>query len=467
MKKRLISLALTLALCLGLAVPALAAEAYRPYTLTGSSYGSPYTITFSAAKTEQKTVQIREHYDIDDEYTAYQKAAVTFVTIKPDTKVTVSNGDVSMVGVTGVSADGNDRYTQIVMGAPETIENGTGRDAFVSDFQTVYLYSDTGSYLITIDSSVTPSGFTDVNPTDYYADAVKWAVDRKITSGTSSTTFSPKKTCSVAEILTFLWNANGQPEPTGRNPFSDISTGDYFYKAAVWAAGKGLVSGNKLNPSTPCTRAMVMEYLWKLAGRPNMNVPTGYGPQTITGITSVYNIAGDSVEVPCSLEFSDAIVENTVIRVRENHAIEASETKVTLIKVLGRSNVTIKGAPYVYVEDYVHGDDDVYDPTYREGVNLISGTFNSRDEKEYDDYELKCDTYELVWFKGKSGRPYMIQIMPVSLDFSDVSSTATYTQAVSWAVKQGITAGTGDMTFSPNNTCTRGEIVTFLHRAMG
>ena len=91
----------------------------------------------------------------------------------------------------------------------------------------------------------------------------------------------------------------------------------------------------------------------------------------------------------------------------------------------------------------------------------------SRDEKEYDDYELKCDTYELVWFKGKSGRPYMIQIMPASLDFSDVSSTATYTQAVSWAVKQGITAGTGDTTFAPYATCTRGEIVTFLHRAMG
>ena len=53
MKKRLISLALTLALCLGLAVPALAAGAYRPYTLTGSSYGSPYTITFSAAQRRQ------------------------------------------------------------------------------------------------------------------------------------------------------------------------------------------------------------------------------------------------------------------------------------------------------------------------------------------------------------------------------------------------------------------------------
>ena len=100
---------------------------------------------------------------------------------------------------------------------------------------------------------------------------------------------------------------------------------------------------------------------------------------------------------------------------------------------------------------------------------LVSGNkLNpSRDEKEYDDYELKCDTYEFVWFKGESGYPYMIQIMPASLDFSDVSSTATYTQAVSWAVKQGITAGTGDTTFSPNNTCTRGEIVTFLHRAMG
>ena len=56
---------------------------------------------------------------------------------------------------------------------------------------------------------------------------------------------------------------------------------------------------------------------------------------------------------------------------------------------------------------------------------------------------------------------------PVSTKFTDVSANAYYAQAVVWAVNQGITAGTSDTTFSPNAICTRGQIVTFLYRAMG
>ncbi len=64
-------------------------------------------------------------------------------------------------------------------------------------------------------------GFTDVKESDYFADAVLWAVEKQITSGTSKTTFFPDATCSKAQILTFLWRANGSPEPTAANPFTD------------------------------------------------------------------------------------------------------------------------------------------------------------------------------------------------------------------------------------------------------
>ena len=50
--------------------------------------------------------------------------------------------------------------------------------------------------------------------------------------------------------------------------------------------------------------------------------------------------------------------------------------------------------------------------------------------------------------------------------FKDVAASSDYAKAVSWAVEQGVTNGTGDGTsFSPENTCTRGQIVTFLYRA--
>lgn len=90
-----------------------------------------------------------------------------------------------------------------------------------------------------------------------------------VTAGTSETTFSPNATCTTAQVLTFLWRSQGQPEPTIKNQFTDVTESDYFYKAALWANEKGLVSGSLFGGNTPCTRAMVMTYLWKLAGSPS------------------------------------------------------------------------------------------------------------------------------------------------------------------------------------------------------
>ena len=122
---------------------------------------------------------------------------------------------------------------------------------------------------ITIDETSMPStpvsstvgGFVDVKESDYFADAVLWAVEKNITSGTSATTFSPGMTCNRAQILTFLWRTNGSLEPTAANHFTDIKTTDYFYKATLWAAEKGLVSGSTFGANTDCTRAMTMEYM--------------------------------------------------------------------------------------------------------------------------------------------------------------------------------------------------------------
>lgn len=51
--------------------------------------------------------------------------------------------------------------------------------------------------------------------------------------------------------------------------------------------------------------------------------------------------------------------------------------------------------------------------------------------------------------------------------FTDVDAGAEYAQAVAWAVAKGVTAGTSATTFSPGNTCTRGQIVAFLYRGLG
>jgi len=168
-----------------------------------------------------------------------------------------------------------------------------------------------------------PVVFEDVAEEDYFARPVKWAVEKGITNGTSKTAFSPARTCSRAEIITFLWRAAGSPEPKGGLTVSDVYPGDYYYKAVLWAAEGGMFSGDVFSPGSPCTRAEAVEFMWEQAGRP------------------------------------------------------------------------------------------------------------------------------------ESG----------GVGFADVPPDAGYAQAVAWALENGVTLGTGETTFSPEGTCTRGQIVTFLHRA--
>lgn len=112
------------------------------------------------------------------------------------------------------------------------------------------------------------SVFADVNAGAYYAAAVDWAVSEGITTGTSATAFSPDRTCTQAEILTFLWRANGLPEPMIENPFENVDPSSYYYKATVWAYENQMISGPTFDADRPCTRAATVRYLWNAAGIP-------------------------------------------------------------------------------------------------------------------------------------------------------------------------------------------------------
>lgn len=144
--------------------------------------------------------------------------------------------------------------------------------------QKVTIHGSHGSYAETYakennipfiaDLSPKVGGFNDVRESDYFAQPVLWAIEKGITGGTTPTTFSPGAACTRSHILTFLWRSRGKPEPSIQNPFSDVSADDYYYKAALWASEKGLVSGSTFGGDTSCTRAATITYLWRLAGSP-------------------------------------------------------------------------------------------------------------------------------------------------------------------------------------------------------
>ncbi len=114
--------------------------------------------------------------------------------------------------------------------------------------------------------------FTDISVDAYYANAVKWAVDKGVTSGLTPTTFGPNASCTRAQMVSFLWRAAGSPAPkTAENPFTDVAAGTYYYKAVLWAVENDITAGvteTTFGPEQTVTRAQVVTFLYRMAGRP-------------------------------------------------------------------------------------------------------------------------------------------------------------------------------------------------------
>ena len=232
------------------------------------------------------------------------KGTTVTLTVKPDEgyaldKLTVTDKDGNRLSL---SDKGDGKYTFTMPGSKVSVDASFSKIAAAVSFR-------------------------DVNQSDYYYDAVQWAVEKGITEGTSATTFSPDASCTRAQMVTFLYRAAGSPAPKSTvNPFKDVSSSDYYYNAVLWAIENGIttgVSADRFAPGATVSRAQTVTFLYRANGSPAAN--------------------------------------------------------------------------------------------------------------------------------GAS--------------FSDVAADEYYANAVAWAVRSGITTGTGNGKFSPNADCTRGQIVTLLYRA--
>lgn len=109
--------------------------------------------------------------------------------------------------------------------------------------------------------------FTDLDESAYYYDVVLWAVENGITTGTTATTFEPSKPCTRAQVAAFLWRAAGEPAPVGDdNLFTDLDETIYYYDAVLWAVENGITTGTTpttFSPSDICTRAQIVTFLYR------------------------------------------------------------------------------------------------------------------------------------------------------------------------------------------------------------
>ena len=110
------------------------------------------------------------------------------------------------------------------------------------------------------------TSFADVPANAYFADAVKWAVDKDVTNGLTDTMFGPYESCTRAQIVTFLWRAAGSPEPKTASSFTDVPVSAYYAKAVAWAIENGITNGmteTTFAPDATCTRGQIVTFLYR------------------------------------------------------------------------------------------------------------------------------------------------------------------------------------------------------------
>ena len=198
---------------------------------------------------------------------------------KPEHAVTVSEWDHGSVDVTPKRADKGDTVTITVK--PDkgyeldelTVTDKGGNTIKIKDKgDGKFTFTMPGSKVTVeasfkqIDAEPEVPAFADVPADAYYADAVAWAVKEGITSGTSATTFTPNASCTRAQMVTFLWRANGSPVVNYAMSFTDVPADAYYAEAVRWAVSEGITTGTTattFSPNATLTRAQAVTFIYR------------------------------------------------------------------------------------------------------------------------------------------------------------------------------------------------------------
>ena len=153
----------------------------------------------------------------------------------------------------------------------ELIDNGDGTWSFIMPAENVRIGVEFVPAGAPAEEPPAPDQqFADVPAGTWFTDAVAWAVAQGITNGTDETHFSPDVPCTRAQMVTFLWRAAGKPEPAGGEmPFQDVAKGSYYEKAVLWAVEQGITQGvseTEFAPDATVTRAQTVTFLYRFAG---------------------------------------------------------------------------------------------------------------------------------------------------------------------------------------------------------
>ncbi len=160
-------------------------------------------------------------------------------------------------------------YDAIVWAAENEVTAGKTADTFgINDGCTraqivTFLYRAAGSPEVSADV-VNP--FTDVSEDSVYYNAIMWAVENKITAGTTATTFSPDAVCTRGQIVTFMFRASGAEKVEADMSFTDVAAVSYCYDAVAWAVANEITAGKTATtfaPNDTCTRGQAVTFIYR------------------------------------------------------------------------------------------------------------------------------------------------------------------------------------------------------------
>ena len=194
----------------------------------------------------------------------YTGSAARTVTLASSKIVTVNEDEKTTEGDTS-----SQPFTVTITRAGTTTDGGTGGAGGGG------IGGGGGGTVTPAPGGATQNPFVDVKQGDYYYNAVQWAVGKKITSGTSATTFTPDGICTRAQTVTFLWRSQGSPKAAGaENPFTDVSKDAYYYDAVLWAVEQGITNGTSattFSPDATVARGQTAAFLWRVAKQPQVD----------------------------------------------------------------------------------------------------------------------------------------------------------------------------------------------------
>lgn len=156
--------------------------------------------------------------------------------------------------------------------------------------------------------------FNDVVPGAWYTDAVQYAYDNGLMTGTSATTFEPNTTTTRGMIVSMLHRLEGSPA-VGSADFSDVAGGDWYADPVAWAASEGIVGGygdGTFGPNDPITREQMASILYRYADYKGLDVSARASLDAYSDADSVSPWASDVMSWAVSEGIISGMTEDTL-----------------------------------------------------------------------------------------------------------------------------------------------------------